>query len=194
MRKLVILLILVTLIGQTQARPNGIDSTGNNGCVCHGAADDSTSVNLEGLPEIYNTSATYQLTLSIDSEVEANNPQGGFRIIVSHGILSGEVVDLDGGYTHNESTNNQRSWNLTWTAPESSEELVTFTVHANAVNGNEESTGDEWNSNSYAVPGPDYEGDIEKPNTDFSASSTQKIVAAIGLIAVISLVIIAVRD
>ena len=71
----------------------------NNGCVCHGAADDSTSVNLEGLPEIYNTSATYQLTLSIDSEVEANNPQGGFRIIVSHGIISGEVVDLDGGYT-----------------------------------------------------------------------------------------------
>ena len=44
------------------------------------------------------------------------------------------------------------------------------------------------------MPGPDYEGNIEKPNIDSSASSTQKIVAAIGLIAVISLVIIAIRD
>ena len=83
---------------------------------------------------------------------------------------------------------------LIWTAPESDAELVTFITYGNAVNGNGAASGDEWNSNSYAVPGPNYEGEIVTPITEDSISSRQLAVGAIGIIAVLSLTVMAVKD
>ena len=147
-----------------------------------------------GLPDVYNATQTYNLTLTIESIVEANDPQGGFRILISHGEITGDVQELEEGYTHSSSNNNQRTWEFNWTAPESDAELVTFIAHGNAVNGNGASSGDEWNSNSYAVPGPNYEGEIVTPITDDSISSKQLAVGAIGIIAVLSLTVMAVKD
>ena len=114
--------------------------------------------------------------------------------MISHGQITGDVQEMDEGYTHSSSNNNQRTWEFNWTAPESDAELVTFIVYGNAVNGNGAASGDEWNSNSYAVPGPNYEGEIVTPTTKDSISPRQLAVGVIGIIAVLSLTAMAVKD
>ena len=194
MKRLLVLLLMLAIISQVEALPTGIGDVGDNGCVCHGASTEETKVTLFGLPDVYNSTQTYNLTLTIESNVETNDPQGGFRILVSHGEITGDVQELEEGYTHSSSNNNQRTWEFNWTAPESDAELVTFIAHGNAVNGNGAASGDEWNSNSYAVPGPNYEGEIVTPITDDSVSSRQLAVGVIGIIAVLSLTVMAVKD
>ena len=72
MKRVIALAILLSLIGQSQALPDGIGDRANDGCLCHGGADDTTSVNLSGLPGVYNSSVEYNLTLTIESPVESN--------------------------------------------------------------------------------------------------------------------------
>ena len=194
MKRLLVLLLSLAIISQVHAVPTGVGDIGDNGCVCHGASSEETKVNLSGLPDVYNSTQTYNLTLTIESSLEANDPQGGFRILISHGEMSGDVQELEEGYTHSSSNNNQRNWELIWTAPGSDAELVTFIVYGNAVNGNGAASGDEWNSNSYAVPGPNYEGEIVTSITDDSISSRQLVVGVIAIIAVLYLTAISVKD
>ena len=194
MKRLLVLLLSLAIISQVEALPTGIGDVGDNGCVCHGASTEETKVTLFGLPDVYNSTQTYNLTLTIESTVEENDPQGGFRILISHGEITGDVQELEEGYTHSSSNNNQRTWEFNWTAPKSDAELVTFIAHGNAVNGNGAASGDEWNSNSYAVPGPNYEGEVVTPITDDSVSSRQLAVGVIGIIAVLSLAVIAIKD
>ena len=195
MKRVIALAILLSLIGQSQAFPNGIGDRADNGCLCHGGADDTTNVNLSGLPETYNSSMEYNLTLTIESPVESNDVQGGFRVIISQGELIAEGWQImDGGYTHSSSNNNKRTWEFNWTAPESDEELVTFITHGNSVNGNGAPTGDEWNSNSYAIPGPNYDGEINAPIIENSPSPRQLAVGVVGIIAVLSLAFMAIKN
>ena len=194
MKRLLVLLFSLAIISQVEAYPSGIGDNGDNGCVCHGAYSEETTVILSGLPDVYNSTQTYDLTLTIESSLEANNPQGGFRILISHGQITGDVQEMDEGYTHSSSNNNQRTWEFNWTAPESDAELVTFIIYGNAVNGNGAASGDEWNSNSYAVPGQNYEGEIVTPTTEDSISPRQLAVGVIGIIAVLSLTAMAVKD
>ena len=195
MRRLVVLLLLISMVGQIQALPNGIDRRGDNGCVCHGGADDSTSVTLDGLPDQYNVSQEYNITLTIDSPVEENDIQGGFRIIISEGEIIGDWQLMDGGYTHSSEINDRRVWNAVWVAPAEDDVLATFIVHGNAVNGDGSASGDdEWNSQSLAVPGPEYTGDTSPPDLSNSVSARQKAFAVVALIGVIGLAIVAIRD
>ena len=196
MRRLVVIIILISLVGQIQALPNGIDRRGDNGCVCHGGADDSTSVTLEGLPEEYNTSQEYNITLKIVSPVEQNDIQGGFRIIISEGeIIGGNWTFMDGGYTHSEEISDRRVWDAVWIAPAEDDALATFIIHGNAVNGDGSASGeDEWNSQSLSVPGPEYTGDTAPPELSNSVSNPQKAIAAIALLLVIGLAVVAIRD
>ena len=197
MRKLLVLLVLLACIGQTQARIDGIGEDGNDGCICHRASDDTTIISLEGLPEVYNSSQQYELVLTIESPVEENDVKGGFRILISHGNMTGEVEELDDGYTHNSSLNKQRVWNITWIAPLEDDKLATFVIHGNAVNGNENPLGDKWNSISMAIPGPNYTGEVKAPelkNSDYEISGVQMAVGVIGIIAVVSLAYFAIKD
>ena len=150
-RQVLALLFILVLAGQSYAFPTGADDRGDNGCLCHGGSDESTTVTLSGLPEMYNASQEYNVTLTIDSPVEMNEVQGGFRILVSHGELVGEGWQIiDNGYTHSSDINDRRVWDAVWIAPEESDKLATFVIHGNAVNGNDEASGDEWNSQSIA--------------------------------------------
>ena len=197
MRKLLVLLVLLACIGQTQARIEGIGEDGNDGCICHRASDDTTIISLEGLPEVYNSSQQYELVLTIESPVEENDVKGGFRILISQGNMTGEVEELDDGYTHNSSLNKQRVWNITWTAPLEDDKLATFVIHGNAVNGNENPLGDKWNSISMAIPGPNYTGEVKAPelkNSDYEISGVQMAVGVIGIIAVVTLAYFAIKD
>lgn len=196
MRRLIATLLLISLVGQIQALPNGIDGRGDNGCVCHGGADDSTSVILDGLPDEYNSSQEYNITLTIQSPVEQNDIQGGFRVIISQGEIIGDGWQLlDGGYTHSDEINDRRVWNAVWIAPSEDDVLATFVIHGNAVNGDGSATSeDEWNSQSLAVPGPEYTGEISAPDLSNSVTPSQKAIAAIALLVVIGLAIVAIRD
>lgn len=199
MRKLFVLLALLAFIGQTQALPDGIGNVANDGCICHGASDDSTIITLEGLPEVYNSSQQYELVITIESPVEENDVKGGFRIIISQGEIdeNSNVHKLDDGYTHNSTSNKQRVWNINWTAPIEDDKLATFVIHGNAVNGNGESSGDEWNSLSLAIPGFNYTGEVVAPDlntSDNKISGAQMAVGVIGIIAVLSLAYFAIKD
>ena len=196
MRRLITALLLISLLGQIQALPNGVDGRGDNGCVCHGGADDSTSVTLEGLPEEYNSSQEYNITLTIDSPVEMNDVQGGFRIIISEGEIIGDGWQFLGdGYTHSEEINDRRVWDAVWIAPAEEDALATFIIYGNAVNGDgSASSEDEWNSQSLAVPGPEYTGDASPLDLSYSVTSSQKAIAAIALLGVIVLAVVAIRD
>lgn len=196
MRRLIVPLLLISLLGQIQALPNGVDDRGDNGCICHGGADDSTLVTLEGLPEEYNSSQQYNITLTIDSPVEMNIVQGGFRIIISEGEIIGEGWQfMGGGYTHSEEINDRRVWDAVWIAPAEEDALATFIIYGNAVNGDgSASSEDEWNSQSLAVPGPEYDGDASPLDLSYSVSNSQKAIAAIALLGVIVLAVVAIRD
>ena len=98
-RQVLALLFILVLAGQSYAFPTGADDRGDNGCLCHGGSDDSTTVTLTGLPEMYNSSQEYNVTLTIESPVEMNEVQGGFRILVSHGEMVGEVARDDANET-----------------------------------------------------------------------------------------------
>lgn len=196
MKRVIALAILLSLIGQSQALPNGIGDRANDGCLCHGGSDDTTIINLSGLPETYNSSVEYNLTLTIESPVELSDVQGGFRVIISQGelIAQGWQV-IDGGYTHTAEINDRRQWEVVWVAPEADDELATFVVHGNAVNGNGNSNGDEWNSMSISIPGVNYTGEVTTPDvTGKEVNGIQLAVGAIGIMALLSLAFYAIKD
>ena len=194
-RQVLALLFILVLAGQSYAFPTGADDRGDNGCLCHGGSDESTTVTLSGLPEMYNASQEYNVTLTIDSPVEMNEVQGGFRILVSHGELVGEGWQIiDNGYTHSSDINDRRVWDAVWIAPEESDKLATFVIHGNAVNGNDEASGDEWNSQSIAVSGPDYTGDVTAPQLSSSPNDFKLAIGGIAVALVLGLAILAVKD
>ncbi len=195
MRRVFAMLLILFFVGQSYALPSGIDGRGDKGCLCHGGGDDSTIVELVGLPDIYNSSMIYNITVSIDSPVEQNEVQGGFRLLISHGEIIGENWQyIDNGYTHSTDINDRREWNAVWIPPSDSDVLATFVVHGNAVNGDGTPQNDEWNSQSLAVPGPDYTGDIAPPELSNSLTLPQKIVGVVALILLLILTYYAVKD
>ena len=151
---------------------------------------------LDGLPEMYNSSQQYNITLSIESQVEMNEVQGGFRILISEGeIIADGWQFLDGGYTHTEEINDRRVWNAVWIAPAENDSLATFVIHGNAVNGdNSPLGGDEWNSQSIAVPGPNYTGEVEAPELSSAPNNFKLAIGGIAVALVLGLAILAVKD
>jgi|TARA_B100001559_G_scaffold151628_1_gene127422 hypothetical protein len=196
MKRVIALAILLSLIGHSQALPEGIGDRADDGCLCHGGSDASTTVSLDGLPAVYNSSMEYNLTLTIESPVELNDVQGGFRIIISQGELIGEGWQiLDEGYTHTTEINDRRQWDAVWVAPEADDELATFVIHGNAVNGNGAVSDDEWNSVTIAIPGPNYTGEVVTPELSAKEiSDIQITVGIIGIIALLALAFYAVKD
>ena len=196
MKRVIALAILLSLIGNSQALPEGIGDRADDGCLCHGGSDDSTTVSLVGLPEVYNSSMEYNLTLTIESPVELNEVQGGFRILISQGELIGEGWQiLDEGYTHTTEINDRRQWDAVWVAPEADDELATFVIHGNAVNGNGAVSDDEWNSITIAIPGPNYTGEVVTPELSTKEiSDIQITVGVIGIIALCALAFYAIKD
>ena len=194
-RHVLTMLFFLVLIGQSYAYPTGVDDRANDGCLCHGGSDDTTIVTLVGLPEVYNSSQHYNVTLTIESPVEMNEVQGGFRILISQGEFEAEGWQvIDNGYTHTSKINDRRAWDAVWIAPEESDKLATFVIHGNAVNGNDEATGDEWNSQSLAVPGPDYTGEVVAPEIESSPSNVKLGIGAIAVSLMLGLAIYAVKD
>ena len=117
----------------------------NEGCLCHGGISDATTVVISGLPEKFESNTTYNLSLEIESSINASKDshQGGFRFFTKGGGVvqfenASEVQQLNDGWTHELAGTYQRQWNLTWTSPENSTEPVKFSL----VGMNETLTGE----------------------------------------------------
>ena len=160
---LVAMLILTALlIGKSaEGYPNGGVQGGDEwaeesiaeGCTCH--MDEQLNegmYNLIGIPDKYIPEQTYNITLTANDtnvvSVEDAVRYGGFLAEVSEGVfLSGESlwVGGDGSYiSHNENSNDVRSWDFQWTAPADGAGDAVFIIYFNIVNG-QGTGGDQWN-------------------------------------------------
>lgn len=163
----------------TDSFPTGVGSMADHGCVCHGSQSNATEVSLQGLPIQFESSQTYAITLSLESSVErtTNASHGGFRILMSEGLLEPEndtlVQVIEDGWTHTLVGSALRTWNFTWTAPSDNTTAVDFVVHGNAVNGNGNSMGDMWNSFGIQIPGSQYVGERENPQVSDELNAEQ---------------------
>ena len=156
---LAILLFAVAIAPSAQSLPYGVSGVENDGCSCHGLSASSEVVpSIEGLPDELEAGATYTLNISFTGGPSYdNNPDasalGGFHLWASAGTLT--PVDAmvksnpDGSVTHDgidkddtDQGNDQRTWQVEWTAP--LEGGAKFILHANSVNGDGTSGGDLW--------------------------------------------------
>jgi hypothetical protein len=201
MRAVVVVLVLALLSQVAVSAPSGIGKSANDGCLCHGDRDQSTTVWIEGLPESYESNTTYNFSITIESETVAVNPNGsigGFRMLIVGGSITfdesaGLIQELDGGWTHTESGNRVRSWNLSFVSPEDNASYVDFTIFGNAVNGNQASSEDAWNSLTLRLPGVEYDGEIFSDQAD-GFSPMDYTVGLVSMIALVGLLIITLRD
>ena len=187
-----VLLLTVMASNWVLASPNGLGSEANEGCLCH-TRDASTVVELRGLPEAFESTQNYNVTLVVSSSLVAveNASQGGFRLLVDEGGLvldnNSLVQALDGGWTHTTEGSTMRSWNLVWQAPAENDTAATFVVHGNAVNGNNAPTGDAWSTLEVVVPGVAYDGDLVPREGIDGVSQTDRLILAVGLLALVGL-------
>ena len=149
--------LALVLTPQFSAEKDGIGDAADDGCLCH-TKSSATTVSISGLPETFNASQEYNLTITVENEDIApiGENQGGFRLIIDGGSLTYDdsiIQKEDGGLTHKQAGNDQRSWSLTWTAPADDSKVVNFQVWGNAVNGDVSPQNDGYNGNTYAVLG-----------------------------------------
>ncbi len=193
---LVSLLFFILLFSSPLAHsaPSGVGDIGDEGCLCHGAKSQLTSVIIDGIPQDWAANNSYEMSIIINSSIELSGQEnariGGFRLMVDDGEVifaeNNRTQVLDEGYTHTSQGNQYRQWNFTWTAPSSNDSVVNFVVFGNAVNSNGQSSGDAWNYYSTTVAGEGYTGVIEQP-ADYSSKFLNREIALL-LFAVISLV------
>tara|TARA_S200000501_G_scaffold104104_1_gene97494 strand:- start:2433 stop:3074 length:642 start_codon:yes stop_codon:yes gene_type:complete len=182
---LLIIFCLVVIIPPSDSFPNGVGKEGSSGCLCHGGNSDLTYLEIEGLPEKFESSTSYNLTLNIFSEIEIaseNSSKGGFRINISHGVISFENQShgsfLEDSWTHTEEGNKFRSWNFTWISPEDNSSSVEFKIFGNAVNGNGDPYGDSWNYLDFKLGGVEYFDDLSVTVKDYQIQTYEAIILA----------------
>jgi hypothetical protein len=166
-----VIFILLFASPLAQSASSGIGDDADDGCLCHGSKSQSTTVVIEGLPQQWAANQSYDMAITINSTIEKSQDSdarlGGFRLIINDGIVVFEENNnsqiIDNGYTHTAQGNEYRQWNFTWTAPTSNDTVVTFVAHGNAVNSDQQTTGDAWNYVSYSVAGEGFTGVIKEP-------------------------------
>ena len=152
----IVLLLGMVAVPSATSLPTGVAGVKDSGCNCHGAVvSDSVVPILEGLPETYNYSEVYTLTIGFTGGPAdpSNINQGGFNLWVSDGEIAPSDASVQSWnpneVSHTDAGNDQTMWTAQWTAP-SNDRNVEFILHVNSVNGNAGSpeggtSGDEWN-------------------------------------------------
>jgi len=181
--------------------PNGVGDIGEQGCLCHGAENDLTSVEIVGLPDKFESNTTYFLQLIVDNpeiDVNTSSAHGGFRLVVSSGVISFNETNksqiIGDGWTHTELGNQQRVWNLTWQSPADNTSLTALTLYGNAVNGNGEFTGDGWNKVKIYVSGVENYNTFEQPNANHELDVFDKVMLGLGLLVLLYISVKVVKD
>ena len=177
---------LIVIIPPSDSFPNGVGKEASSGCLCHGSNSDSTNLNLDGLPEKFESNTSYYLNLKLISETEIaseNSTKGGFRINVSHGEIVFENSShgdfIEDSWTHTEEGNKFRTWNFTWISPEDNSSSVEFKIFGNAVNGNGDPYGDSWNYLDFKLGGVEYFEDLSVKQKDYQIQTYEAIFLAV---------------
>ncbi|MGB0475347.1 MAG: choice-of-anchor V domain-containing protein [Candidatus Poseidoniaceae archaeon] len=201
MRATVAVIVLALLAQVAVSAPSGIGSAANEGCLCHGEKNTNTNVELHGLPESFESNTSYNFSIVVTSQTipqNTNGESGGFRLLVTGGSIffnetEGLIQVLDDGWTHTELGNTVRMWNFSLMSPADNSSYVDLTVYGNAVNGNQASTGDEWNSLDLRLPGTQYEGEMLGEKTD-EFNPLDYTVGMVSMLVLVGLLIITIRD
>ncbi|MGB1492520.1 MAG: choice-of-anchor V domain-containing protein [Candidatus Poseidoniaceae archaeon] len=201
MRATVAVIVLALLAQVAVSAPSGIGSAANEGCLCHGEKNTNTNVELHGLPKSFESNTSYNFSIVVTSQTipqNTNGESGGFRLLVTGGSIffnetEGLIQVLDDGWTHTELGNTVRMWNFSLMSPADNSSYVDLTVYGNAVNGNQASTGDEWNSLDLRLPGTQYEGEMLGEKTD-EFNPLDYTVGMVSMLVLVGLLIITIRD
>ena len=198
---MLILIVIALFIPVGTSFPGGIGTHANDGCLCHGGTDSNTQIEIQGLPDTFESDMKYNFSIEVISQTilsDEEGEKGGFRLLITDGFIEfntseGLIQELDNGWTHTEAGNFVRIWNLSFTSPNDNASYVDFTIHGNAVNGNQASSGDQWNSVKFRLPGVLYEGEllIEEAN---EFSSIDYAVGIVSILALTYILVTAFRD
>lgn len=122
---------------------------------CHGStASANTVINVTGIPAAgYTPGTTYPLTMTITNGGKSG---AGFDMFFTAGAISGNpagtMLMVAGKEMHHTQrfpmTSGVYTCNFNWTAPAAGG-LVTLTVLGNAVNSDNNDSGDEWNKTTF---------------------------------------------
>lgn len=191
---LAIAIVAVLTAGGSQANPTGIGGDANNqgdvalaGCTCHAEEpDNSVTLILTDVPHRYQPGDSYEMSIQIigGPVADTSSHTGGFSMRVSDGSLSPSAgfeslmynwEDDPASLTHSNSGSkvSDRTWQITWTAPDEGTGIVTIWLAGNSVNGDGiPSQLDRWNRLSASVDEGEFggtrtvfvgNGDIEPP-------------------------------
>ncbi len=184
--------LLIAITPQLTALPSGISGAAvTSGCNCHGpVASDEVIISIEGIPNEFIASESYNFTISFTGGPEESGENfGGFNLKSDRGTLIslGETVQIiDNAATHTDQGNNQRIWLVQWVAPESDKVSTDFTLLVNSVNGDGSSSGDMWNKEIFSIKGQNAGSgsviDIDEPAWIIIVGSIFAILAYIILI------------
>jgi heme/copper-type cytochrome/quinol oxidase subunit 1 len=166
--------LATVFLPQLSAYPTG--TTGavyHDGCTCHDRfASEEVEISLNGLPESFIAGEEYVLEISIiGGPEEGGENSGGFNMRVDIGTLStldNSVQISDGEATHTESGNDQRTWDIQWSAPDSDSQWASFVVIGNSVDGDGiNDQDDSWNIQKFELSGQNARSglqiDIDEP-------------------------------
>ncbi|HJM30320.1 MAG TPA: choice-of-anchor V domain-containing protein, partial [Candidatus Thalassarchaeaceae archaeon] len=140
---------------------SGKTGQSSSGCSCHGGGANQVTPSLSGLPSGgYEPTTDYVLT--IGGSGTPSGSKGGFNLDANLGSFSNPGTNaklMNGEVTH--SNYNSRTWTVNWTAPSNGSGNTTFSLAVNFVNGNGNTGGDGWGTNSWTLSQaePDTDGD-----------------------------------
>ncbi|DAC51770.1 MAG TPA: hypothetical protein D7H97_01265 [Candidatus Poseidoniales archaeon] len=145
------LLLVPTTMGYNPGMDGGLNTgVAGSGCTCHGLQTEGVVPNLLMVGENVTITEgnTYTLEISFTGgPVVSGENQGGFLIDVDSGSMGAPGTDVlaqGSEATHSEVGNDQRSWQIEWTA--GSLDVAEFTLRTNSVNGDAQaSDDDDWN-------------------------------------------------
>jgi len=193
----VFVLLLLFSSSLVEGFPAGVGQMADRGCLCHSGKSSEVEITLQGFPDTYNTSERYNITFAINASVERaesdSGRKGGFRLLVDGGLVEfeDEAQYLENGWTHTNMSNEQRSWNLSWVAPQQDNQLITLTLFVNAVNGGDASSGDKWGQIEFVTIGSNWTGVIPESSLQ-QELTTVEIAVAIGAVSVLLGLLVAV--
>lgn len=150
-----IFLMASNLGGGNISPGGGLSKIGCGGCHDKNPSKD-IRVKIDGLPDEYEPGKSYNITISIESDLNRTLALGGFDLSSDGGELSNpgafaKVLQNKKEATHDSI--NKTSWTLTWTAPDDENtDEVTFdaaVLHANGNGLNDED--DKWNKTSKTI-------------------------------------------
>jgi len=170
------LFLIVLTAGLATALPGGMGGDQGAGdvtvagCTCH-AADPTNDVTvlIDGVPTMYVPATTYSWAIQIigGPDILPGSNSAGFSMRVTAGTLAAAAGSeslvqhwqndqLTLTHTKSGAQTEDRTWHITWTAPDSGTGTVTIQLAGNSVNGADGNQGDSWNRlNGFIEEGSD---------------------------------------